>query len=310
MQLLYFFEGLRTPFLDALMSFITKFGEETVFTVIAIIVFWCINKYEGYYLLSVSFIGTAVNQFLKMIFRIPRPWVLDEKFTIVESAREAATGYSFPSGHTQNAVGVFGGLACRNKNRLVRSFCIALCILVPISRMYLGVHTPLDVGVSFAVALVLLLSLSPLVRKAEEKPMLLWILFFAMTAVAAAGLLFTELYPFPADVDPMNLQSARENFCKLFGSMLGMLVAYFLDSRYIHFDTKAGVIGQILKLVIGLLLVLAIKSGLKPVMNAIFGDLMLRHSIRYFLMILFAGAIFPLTFPWFAKIGRKPEKND
>ena len=110
MSLLYALQEMRTPVLDAIMALVTRLGEETIFMVVAIVVFWCVSKVGGYYLLSVGFLGTVMNQFLKMLFRIPRPWVLDPNFDIVESAREAATGYSFPSGHTQSAVGTFGGL--------------------------------------------------------------------------------------------------------------------------------------------------------------------------------------------------------
>ena len=103
MEFLYFLESLRNPFCDALFSLITTLGEETIFIVMAILFFWCINKWEGYYLFTVGLIGTVINQFLKLWFRIPRPWVRDPNFTIVESAQEAASGYSFPSGHTQSA---------------------------------------------------------------------------------------------------------------------------------------------------------------------------------------------------------------
>ncbi|MBP3369649.1 MAG: phosphatase PAP2 family protein, partial [Clostridia bacterium] len=111
MSFLYFLEGLRNSVFDAIFSVITLCGEETVFMAVGMIVFWCFCKYQGYYLLSVGFIGTLLNQFLKIICRVPRPWVKDPSFTIVESAREAASGYSFPSGHTQTSVGLFGGLA-------------------------------------------------------------------------------------------------------------------------------------------------------------------------------------------------------
>ena len=112
MKFLYFLESIRTPVGDTLMSAITLLGEETLFIVLALVFFWCVDKKRGYYLLFSCFTGTVCIQLLKMIFRIPRPWVLDSKFTIVESAREAATGYSFPSGHTQCASGLFGGIAC------------------------------------------------------------------------------------------------------------------------------------------------------------------------------------------------------
>ena len=96
MEFLYFLERVRVPVVNEFMLLITQFGEETAFLVAALILFWCVDKYKGYYILSVGFIGTVANQFLKLWFRIPRPWILDENFTILEQAREAASGYSFP----------------------------------------------------------------------------------------------------------------------------------------------------------------------------------------------------------------------
>jgi undecaprenyl-diphosphatase len=125
-----------------------------------------------------------------MVFRIPRPWVLDPNFTIVESAREAATGYSFPSGHTQSSVGLFGGLARANKNRVIRTIGIALCILVPLSRMYLGVHTPADVGVSMLIATVLLFVGYPLFEKAKNSPKLMYTIFGVLALVCLSALCF------------------------------------------------------------------------------------------------------------------------
>jgi len=125
MEFLYFLENLRTPVLDKIMAFITHGGEETVFMLIAMFVLWCVNKYEGYYILFVGFMGTQLNQLLKVTFRIPRPWVRDPNFTVVESAIPEATGYSFPSGHTQSSIGTFGTLARWNKNLWLR-FCGAI----------------------------------------------------------------------------------------------------------------------------------------------------------------------------------------
>ena len=116
MEFLYLLEKLRVPGLNEFMVAITEFGSETAFLAVALILFWCVDKRQGYYIMSVGFVGTIANQFLKLLCRIPRPWVLDENFTILEQAREGATGYSFPSGHTQNSVGTFGGVAYTNKN--------------------------------------------------------------------------------------------------------------------------------------------------------------------------------------------------
>ena len=73
MTLLYWFESIRLPALDAFMSLVTRLGEETFFMAAALFVFWCRDKRRGYYLLSVGFVGTLVNQWLKIVCRVPRP---------------------------------------------------------------------------------------------------------------------------------------------------------------------------------------------------------------------------------------------
>ena len=305
MQLLYALQEIRTPALDAVLQLITRLGEETVFMVVAIVVFWCVSKKCGYYLLSVGFFGALANQWLKITFRIPRPWVLDPNFEIVESAREAATGYSFPSGHTQSAVGTFGGMARMTKSKWLRWVCIAIALLVSFSRMYLGVHTPLDVGVSLVVASVLVLVLWPIVEKAEEKPAVMGWLLLAMLVFSGAFLAFLYLYPFPADVDAENLSHAVENAWKLTGAIGGMLIAWWADSKFIHFDTKAIWWAQLIKVVVGLAIVVGIKSGLKAPLIALIGNVGVANAVRYGLMVVFAGAVWPLTFRFWGKLGKK-----
>ena len=117
---------LRTPLLDTLMQGVTELGGETLFMLFMLVVFWCVDKNKGYFLMLLCFTGTAVNQMLKITFCIPRPWVLDPSFEIVESARAGATGFSFPSGHTQNAVAAYGGMFCITKKLWVRVVCMAL----------------------------------------------------------------------------------------------------------------------------------------------------------------------------------------
>ena len=303
MELLYFFEKIRLPGLNEFMLAITTLGEETAFLVIALILFWCVDKYTGYYTLSVGFIGTIANQFLKLWYRIPRPWVLDENFTILEQAREGASGYSFPSGHTQSAVGTFGSIAATTKNKIVRIASIVIAFLVAISRMYIGVHTPLDVGVSVALALVLIFALRPLVFKNRRIGMP--ILLAAMILMAVGYLCFVEFYQFPADVLATdNYQHGLENAYTLLGALAGLVIVYIVDEKWLHFSVKAVWWAQILKVVIGLGLVLAVKAGMKGMLNGIFGELVGR-SVRYGLIVIVAGILWPLSFRLFAKLGNK-----
>lgn len=209
MQFLYFLEGLRCPALDAVFRVITELGGETVYMALAIAVYWCVSKGLGCYILTTGFVGTIANQFLKLCFRIPRPWVLDPDFTIVESARAGATGYSFPSGHTQNAFSSFGCLGMWTRGGW-RVLCFVIVVLIGLSRMYLGVHTPLDVGVAFLMGLVLMLALYPVFRDIEAHPKRMYGIIAGMIVLTVAYLCYVELWRFPADIDAANLASGKE----------------------------------------------------------------------------------------------------
>ncbi len=302
MEFLRLLEGIRNPVLDAFFSTITHLGEETIFILLGLIFFWCVSKRDGYYLLSVGFIGTVLNQFLKLWFRIPRPWVKDSNFTIVESARAEATGYSFPSGHTQSSVGIFGSIARCKKQLWLRIICIAFCVIVPLSRLYLGVHTPLDVGVSIVIAAILIFVLYPVVYNSTNSDKGIRTLMAVMAVICLGLLLFVNLYHFPADIDIDNLESGIKNAYKMFGCTIGMWLTFELDTRFTKFSTKASLPAQILKVVLGLIPVLAIKSGLKAPLYALFGGSFVADGVRYFLLTSFIGCVWPLTFKFFAKL--------
>lgn len=302
MEFLYWLEDLRVPVLNEFMLGITYLGDEIAFLVVALILFWCVDKRTGYYVLSVGFLGTIANQFMKLWFRVPRPWVLDKDFTILEQAREGAVGYSFPSGHTQSSVGTFGTIANVAKNKKLRWLSLTVAVLVPFSRMYLGVHTPRDVLVAAAMAVILIFALKPIVFSKDKRvfPAFLGI----MVAVSVAFLCFVEYYSFPADIDPHNMASGLKNAYTLLGALLGLVIAYSVDEKWLHFPTKALWWAQVLKVIIGLGLVLAVKSGLKVPLEAAFGELVGR-AVRYFFIVIVAGVVWPLTFNWFAKLGNK-----
>ena len=305
MELLYALESIRTPFLDKLMGLVTNLGGEAVFIVAAIVVFWCLNKSCGYYMMTVGFAGTIINKFLKLWFRIPRPWVKDPNFTIVESARAEATGYSFPSGHTQNAFAVFGSPARFFKNTALRIIFIFLIALTAFSRMYVGVHTPLDVGVSLIVGTILVFVIYPFFRDMDKNPKKVYIIFGIFIVLAAAFVAFVELYDFPADIDAENYASGLKNAYMILFCAIGLMLTFFIDTKYVHFHTQAVWWAQIIKVVVGLAILLALKSVLKAPLLALFGGHSVAHGVRYFIVILFAGIVWPMTFKFFAKLGKK-----
>lgn len=309
LSVLYWLESIRNPFLDAVMQFFTYFGEELLFIVLALTVFWCVDKREGYYLLFVGFFGTILNQFLKLLCRIPRPWVKDPDFQPVNSAVGSATGYSFPSGHTQNVTGTLGGIARWSNRTGLRVLCVAVLLLTAFSRMYLGVHTPLDVGVSLAIGILLVFVFYPVVRKAAEKPKYMATLLSIMVALSFTFVLYANLWaPAAQGAEALgNLREGRKNSYSLFGALLGFCVAYPLERRFIRFEEKAVWWVQILKVVGGLIGLLAIKEGLKLLFHVVGFTWLGANAIRYFAVVLFAASVWPLVFPRLNRLalGRK-----
>ncbi len=306
MSVLYWLENLRCPVLDGLFSLITLFGEETLVVVIAMIMFWCFDKKQGYFLFFVSFFGTILNLFLKSWFRVPRPWVKDPDFTVVESAKEGATGYSFPSGHTQSSVLLYSGLARWNKQTWIRVVGIVLCILVPFSRLYLGVHTPLDVLVSAAISLSLVFVGSPLFQKVADKKGTMYTLLGFLLACNVGLLLFLEYYSFPAaEANSEVLGHIIENAYTLLGCIAGLIVVYIADVHGSRFSPEGVWWVQLIKVAGGLLLVLAAKELPKAPLEALFNGGMAARVIRYFLLVVVGGALWPFTFRFWNQLAQK-----
>lgn len=310
MQLLYWFESIRTPVLDTVMSLVTRLGEEALFLLAALLVFWCVDKRRGYYLMTVGFVGTLVSQWLKVVCAVPRPWVKDPDFTIVESARAAATGYSFPSGHTQCAAGYLGGIARFTQRLWLRIVCVILILLVAVSRMYLGVHTPADVGVSLVIGVVLVFVLYPLMESTLWFPNRMYLIIAAMLALSGAFVAYMELtVPTIGSAEVLmeayeNWAEAHKNAYTLLGAVSGVLVAYGFDSKFLQFPTRAPWWGQLIKLVGGLALVLVVKTLLKAPLLTLCGGHDAAHAIRYFVVVLVAGCLWPMTFRFFEKYAK------
>ena len=301
MGFLYMLEGIRTPLLDKLLGAVTFLGGEVVFVAVAIVLFWCVNKKDSYYIIAAGIGGTVVSQTLKIACQVPRPWVKDPNFTIVESARAGATGYSFPSGHSQNCIVSLGGTARCVGKKWAKALLWVLAAAVCFSRMYVGVHTPADVSVGAVLGLALVFGLRPVFQKTEEKPWIIPAVYGVCAVLALAAVLYGELWHWPADIDRENLAEFQKNSYTMLGMALAVLIAEPIERKYIRFETKAPWWAQIIKCALGFGVVMGVRVGLKPPLNALFHGHLASNAVRYFLMVLSAMLLWPLTFPWFSK---------
>ena len=89
--------------------------------------------------------------------------------------------------------------------------------------------------------------------------------------------------------------------------MLGFLVVYTADLLWIRFETKAVWWAQIIKVVGGLVAVLAVKELTRFPLDALMPQNTWARLVRYFLVVITAGVLWPMTFKYFSKLGGKGE---
>jgi len=309
MELLRAIEGIRTPFLDTVVGLITRLGEETIGVVLLCVIFWCISKKFAYVIGVVFFLSGLTVQGMKICFRIERPWVIDPSFNPVEGSKEYATGYSFPSGHTQSAASLYGAIGAQVKQKWLMAICFIIPVLVAFSRMYLGVHTLLDVVVSLAISAVFILLTvwifsggDSIDKKRELIISLVMIAYACVVSVIAVVLRRSGTIEIEFAADAL----------KAAGACIGFAVGMYVERVYIDFPVKAkNLLWQVIKLIIGIVGVLIIQEGLKIVLRDIMkldaGIMLAADMVRYFLMLAWVTLFYPLIIKRFfvEKAGKK-----
>ena len=157
LPIMLFFQSLRSSVGNALAIAVTYFGDAPIAILLLLITYWCIDKRKGFALGATLLPANFMMNILKVIFRVPRPWVKfpDEIDCIYKST---ATGYSFPSGHSTTAGALWGSVSVLTKKKWLKIVTVILIVLVPLSRVYLACHWPMDVivGVGLGLALSLI----------------------------------------------------------------------------------------------------------------------------------------------------------
>ncbi|MDO4459785.1 MAG: phosphatase PAP2 family protein [Clostridia bacterium] len=158
---LLFLQNLRESgagFVSDFMLWMSKFAVGFWPIAMACMVYWVFDRRAGKKIFAGFGLGLLATGFLKLTFRITRPWLRDSRVLPYGDSKVSATGYSFPSGHSTFATGLFGGMAWwqRKRNLFLATVLFGAMILTMFSRNFLGVHTPQDVLVGMLSTVIMM----------------------------------------------------------------------------------------------------------------------------------------------------------
>ena len=312
-EYLLWLQELRTGFLDWLLMGVTDFVVSPAMYAFVAIIYWCINKRAASFLAMNLSVGSMVNQGLKNTFCIYRPWVKHPEIVPLEAAKESATGYSFPSGHTQVASSEFLSIAIwQRRKKWIVALCVLVTFLVMFTRNYLGVHTPQVVLASLFVSCAVIFVNFKMLKWVDGGKNRDLTVFFSGICLAALFLAYTVLKPYPIDYakDGTLLQNPQEMITDCYvsaGCVFGFLTGWILERRFVKFTIQVPKNLKIARGVFGVVILGVASVFLRDAMTKI--NMHWGEFVFFFLAFLFIMALYPAVFTVFEKYLAKKRNN-
>lgn len=290
-----------SPFFE----FITVFGETKLSCLFLLIIYWCVSKEVGRNALWGMGFGKILNGFLKLTFCVYRPWVRSELIHPYGNAMKSATGYSFPSGHSTQAVASYGyvGVHYRRKKK-VFAVLIAITVCVLFSRNYLGVHTPQDVVVAAVVTAICVyigIKVQEWIEAGEKENSNRDLIVAAVvTAISIAVIAYILLKSYPIDYNMkgkiiVKPKKMIPDTFKAVGAVLGITYGLILERRFVGFKDTASVKNKIIRFIIGAVVVIGLFEGLNPLLKPYIDNKNVLKMVINFIPMFYGT----LIHPWF-----------
>jgi undecaprenyl-diphosphatase len=288
LSVIIWMQSMRSPVSDAVFAFGSFLGEEEFFFLLFATLLWAIDLRVGFRIGMIFLASVWVNSLIKVAIAHPRPYDLNPSV----GRAQPELGYGLPSGHAQNAVVIWGGLAAWRRTRAAWIGAVLIALLIGLSRIYRGVHFPTDVIGGWLIGIVLLgagLMLSRPVGEWVARRPLGWQVGLALAGPAALVALFPD-------------RGAITAAGTLAGACSGMAVT----GRRLSLEMSGTVWQRALRLAIGLLILFLLYVGLKmvfpPEEHAAY---LLFRFVRYVVL----GVWVTLGAPWlFAVLHLTPQR--
>lgn len=266
-----------SPALDTPFKLITFFGEELFFMAFLPLVYWSINRATGVRLLVLFLFSAWVNSAVKILATDLRPYQYDSRV----KALQQVPSWGFPSGHTQLSVTVWGYLAAAFRKKKLLVFAVVMMVLVPLSRLYLGVHDLPDLIGGYAIGFILLITFIKLENRCiswfESKNLVTLLVI----AVIAPAILLA--------VSP----GQNEGCITAASTLMGYAVGFVFERKYLGFSSDGTALKKILRYILGLVVIIGLWAGLKAAFQGLEPVLVFR-VVRYGLI----GVWVSLGAPW------------
>ncbi|MEW6526792.1 MAG: phosphatase PAP2 family protein [Spirochaetota bacterium] len=277
--------------LDFVMVAFTQLGNEMFYILVIPFLFWCVNKRVATIVGIAFLLSAAINDIAKFLFINPRPDAANLAPPIAELNRMYCPVNSpgFPSGHAQSAIVFWGTLAYVLKHRVFTLFSLFLIIAISYSRLYLGVHFLGDVAGGIILGTVIFLCVIALIPHYDK----LW-----NTGIIPAVALFV-IVPFI-----IAIALTGNEIAKSFGVLSGFAIGFILNKDKSE-EMTFTILPALCKFIIGIIILLVIKEGLKIV----FPSSSVFDFIRYWFMGLWVSYGAPALFMQIPYLSKKSNSS-
>ena len=289
LNVIIWMQSMRSPVVDAIFTVGSFLGEEEFFFLLFATLLWAIDMRMGFRIGIIFLISVYVNSLAKELFAHPRPFDLDRSV----ATPQPGLGYGLPSGHAQNAVVIWGGLAAWQRTTLAWIGAIGIALLIGLSRIYRGVHFPTDVLGGWTIgAILLILGLTLARRIGTRVPT--WPLAAQLSLALVGPAVLAAVFPDSGAVTAM-------------GTLAGAGGGIAIAVRRLRLVAGGALWLRILRLMVGLVILLGLYVGLKRVFP---GEESSLYFVFRFVRYVLLGSWVTLGAPWLFDILRLTRRQE